>query len=189
MEEKIIYEEDFELIAERANLAFDSLDLTNNYVVPNFELYSCGNSDYIVDITNMEEVIKWIIRYFDSGARERLESEEYSSAVYDSIVQKAIKANVPDIVNVLHRAFYVYNRGSPDYTEDLKIAASHSDIKTFKLVFYNFFKGYAYDGVLPMTRKEFEDCVLSNPNRETRNWIGNHTYDIYNIFKFRLPDW
>jgi hypothetical protein len=191
MEEKVIYdsEEEFEMRTESANTSFESLNLTNDYVRPDFRSYPCGESDEITDITNLDEVIKWIRRYYVDQAFVRLETNsENFSEVYNSMIERAIKANVPEIVNIFHWGIYFHDRSCPNHTNDLKLAASYADVATFKLTLCNFFKDLNYNGVSPMTRKEFEDCVKLNTNLETKNWIKDNRYDLYNIISYCIPN-
>lgn len=189
MEEDLCYnsDEEFELIAERAMTKFNNLGLANNYVRPDFNSYPNGDSDEISDITDKEEVIRWIRRYYVGRAFLRLE-KNINISFYDSMIERAIKNNLPEIVNILHLAIYYHDRSCPDYTNDLKIALSFANLETLQLVFYNFFKGFAYDGVRYMSRKEFDDCIKLNPYQETKDWVNNNKWDLYDIIKYRISD-
>ena len=161
--------------------AYNKLNIIYNFKEIDFDEYPNGISNDIQNISDKEEVIKWINNHFNN----------YNSDTYMTMIERAIKANELEIVDILNEGFYFYSDDDVDtidHIQQLRIAAAYANLNTFKLVLHNLYHDVEYIGVKYMSKQEFDECVKSNPYSETRNWITSNINDIYNILSFKIGD-
>lgn len=168
---------------------FDNMVLSKKYERPDFSQYNTGESDQIFNISDKDEVIKWIRRYYLGRGFERLETDMFNfSKFYSSVIDRAIIANQPEIIDILYQGIYFHDRSFPDYESSLKTALSFANLETFKFVLTNFFKGFVYDSMDNISKTDFEDCLKLNPHTDTKNWINENRYYIYDIVNSRVSN-
>lgn len=158
------------------NRKFNRLNILYEYDYVDFRSYGKATVNDIKDISNKEEIIKWV-NMLRSYPNEKL---------YDSIIERAIKNNLPEIIDVLHKGKYFCVDSFPNYSYNLKIASEFANLETFQLMLHNFFIGFNPKEWDLVSKKEFDKLIELNPYHETKDWIKNNIDDIYDVIEYRV---
>lgn len=104
---------------------------------------------------------------------------------YRDIMNDAIKNNDVEKIKLLQKDYrHHYYR---NYAEDIEIAILYSNLETFKLVFYIFYKDCPFDGLIYVSKEELKHLIEKTSNIETKEWVKSNIDDIYTVIdsKFR----